>query len=266
MRRVLTAGALALAISSLGACAAIDSFFAAKEPETDDLPAPSLEKIADSVWVHKSYGKAEGFGVVLSQGLVIAADNGVLLVDTAWNNADTETLIADIERTTGRRPDLAIVTHAHGDKMGGMDALIAGKIAARAHPLTNADAPSRGMTPAPMHILADNNYDTVLGEYSDGRETSQAVEIFYPGPGHSRDNIVVYYAPAKVLFGGCLIRPGRSGNLGNISDADVANWAAVRAVAARFPDAEIVVPSHGPAGGRELLDHTIALAEAANER
>jgi len=36
-----------------------------------------------------------------------------------------------------------------------------------------------------------------------------------------------------------------------------------RLVAARYPDARVVIPSHGPAGGRELLDHTIALAEAA---
>lgn len=87
---------------------------------------------------------------------------------------------------------------------------------------------------------------------------------FYPGPGHTRDNIVIYYAPAKVLFGGCLIRPGGATDLGNTADGDVANWAdAAREVAAEFPDAEIVIPSHGPPGGRELLDHAIALAEAA---
>ena len=92
-------------------------------------------------------------------------------------------------------------------------------------------------------------------------------EVLYPGPGHTRDNIVVYYPDAKVLFGGCLIRPGGSDNLGNTADADVVHWAeAVRNVAAAFPDAEIVIPSHGPMGGRELLDHTIALAEAAADR
>lgn len=104
-------------------------------------------------------------------------------------------------------------------------------------------------------------------EYADGSELYlKNLEFFYPGPGHTRDNIVVYYAPAKVLFGGCLIRPGGSDNLGNTADGDVAGWAdAVRRVAAQFPEAEIVIPSHGPPGGRELLDHTIALAEAANE-
>ncbi|MHA7872001.1 MAG: MBL fold metallo-hydrolase, partial [Hyphococcus sp.] len=90
--------------------------------------------------------------------------------------------------------------------------------------------------------------------------------VFHPGPGHTRDNIVVYYEPAKVLFGGCLIRPDGSTNLGNTADGDVGNWAnAVRNVAKQFPDAEIVIPSHGPMGRRALLDHTIALAEAARD-
>lgn len=46
-------------------------------------------------------------------------------------------------------------------------------------------------------------------------------------------------------------------------DAHVSHWPqAVRAVAERFPDAEIIVPSHGPAGGRSLFDDTIALVNA----
>jgi hypothetical protein len=36
--------------------------------------------------------------------------------------------------------------------------------------------------------------------------------------------------------------------------------AAVAKVKARYPDARVVVPSHGVPGGAELLDHTIALA------
>lgn len=46
--------------------------------------------------------------------------------------------------------------------------------------------------------------------------------------------------------------------------AFVAHWPhAAEAVAARFPEAQIVVPSHGAPGGRALLTHTAALARAA---
>ncbi|MBL4618783.1 MAG: subclass B1 metallo-beta-lactamase [Marinicaulis sp.] len=221
------------------------------------LPEPTLEKVTEGVWIHKSYEVIKPWGPILSQGLVIKTDTGLILVDTAWGDDDTEILLEMISKETGELPATTVVTHAHQDKMGGMDALHEAGIETSAHAFTNEDAPKRGLTPAKTIVLENSTQSTV----TDG------VTLLYPGAGHTRDNIVVYYAPAKILFGGCLIRPGDSNNLGNTADGDVANWAgAVRKVAAQFPDAEIIIPSHGAAGGRELLDHTIALAEeAANE-
>lgn len=235
------------------------------EKDSAALPEPSLEKIAEGVWIHKTYDTIEPGGPpILSQGLVVDTGEGVALVDTAWNDEDTTKLIALVNQATGQAPDIAVITHAHNDKMGGVEALHEKGVGGRAHPLTNADAPARGLRPTQFAILDGVDYETLLGVSESGVESKGPIEVFYPGPGHTRDNIVVYYAPAKVLFGGCLIRPGGSTKLGNIADGDIANWAdAVRKVAARFPDAEIVIPSHGPPGGRELLDHTIALAEAA---
>lgn len=228
------------------------------------VPEPSLEKIAGGVWVHKSYKHIAPWGPVLSQGLLIDTGGGVALVDTAWTDEETETLLRLVEATLNQPPDMAIVTHAHDDKMGGMNALNKAGVGAHAHRLTNADAPARGLNPAQFVILDTADDVSFFGGSSGGDEREGPIKVYYPGPGHTRDNIVVYYEPAKVLFGGCLIRPGESNNLGNSADADIGHWAqAVRNVAERFPEAEIVVPSHGAAGGRKLLDHTIALAEAA---
>lgn len=235
----------------------------ASTPETQQaenrLPEPSLEQIADNVWIHKSYHVVEPWGPILSQGMVIETDKGVILVDTAWTDEETESLLDLIKAQTGRLPSIAIATHAHSDKMGGMKALQDNGIGGRAHPFTNEDAPARGLRKTMFSILEGKSREMLLGA-----EDEEGVTVFYPGPGHTRDNIVVYYAPAKVLFGGCLIRPGDSDNLGNTADGDVGHWAeAVRNVAEAFPDAQIVIPSHGPMGGRALLDHTIALAEKA---
>ncbi len=237
---------------------------------TEALPPPSLEKIAAGVWIHKSYENVGAWGAVLSQGLVIETDEGVALVDTAWNDEDTFRLLDDIEALTGELPDIAIITHAHRDKMGGLGALQQRRIGGRAHPLTNEDAPARGLKQTQFAILDGTDRQTLFGVTEGGVaggnvETDGPITVFYPGPGHTRDNIVVYYAPAKILFAGCLIRPGGSDSLGNTDDGDIAHWAeAVRNVAEAFPEAQTVIPSHGPPGGRELFDHTIALAGAAS--
>ncbi|MEO1135564.1 MAG: subclass B1 metallo-beta-lactamase, partial [Pseudomonadota bacterium] len=231
-------------------------------------PTVNLEKLADGLWLHKSYEVIEPWGPVLSQGLVLKTDLGVTLVDTAWNNADTENLLDIIATKTGSKPTRAIVTHAHRDKMGGMDALHDASIETYAFTLTNKDAPARGLTPAQnsLDLPPPSSPSRMLfGDPAPGNSPITLMfEFYYPGPGHTHDNIVVYYAPEKILFGGCLIRPDDARNLGNIADGDVEHWAqAVRNVAAAFPEAEIIVPSHGAPGGRELLDHTIALAQAA---
>lgn len=208
------------------------------------------QALAPHVWIHTSYRDIPPWGAIPTHGLVVEVDGQRVLVDTAW----TEDQTAEILRWSSPPISVAVVTHAHDDKMGGIPALHAAGIDTYAHPLSNADAPERGLTPA-RHALAFEEAATSLFE--------GALEIFYPGGGHTRDNIVVYLPVSRVLFGGCLIRPGDADGLGNTADADVAHWAeAVRSVQRRFPEAAIVVPSHGDPGGVELLEHTAALAEA----
>lgn len=211
---------------------------------------PTLEPVATNVWVHQSYAYVPPWGDVLSQGLVVKDGEHVYLVDSAWTDEDTALLLTQIEKVAGAPVSTAVVTHAHSDKMGGMSTLDARGVTTFALPETNEDAPARELLPAQRTVSEDER----LGP----------LEIFHPGPGHTRDNIVVYHSASKILFGGCLIRPAAATDLGNTADGDVRRWAdSVRAVAARFPEATVVIPSHGAAGGRELLDHTIALAEAA---
>ena len=213
---------------------------------------PSLEQISEKVWIHKSYENIKPWGLVLSQGLFIELDSDLIMVDTAWNDRDTETLFSLALQQFGRYPDRLIVTHAHADKMGGMKAAhrLSSHLISYAHPWTQADAPSRGLKTASTTIEA---FPKDLG-----------IEIYYPGPGHARDNVVVYHPQDKVLFGGCLVRPGSSKSLGNTGDAEVELWAeSITNLWNRFPEAKTVIPSHGPKAGIELLEHTIELANRA---
>lgn len=246
------------------------------DPRSDER-AVTLEKIAEDVWVHKSYKTIAPWGPVLSQGLVVDNGAGIYLVDTAWTNDQTTQLLSTVATTLGRPVGFAIVTHAHDDKMGGMAALHAAGVQTIALDKTNMDAPTRGL------IAANQTFSSAGGEIVmnalPGVPLSQQTPVdrgahavgmgrdliaYFPGAGHTRDNIVVYDPHTKILFGGCLIRPGASRSLGNTADADIHQWAAsVERVKQRFPEARIVVPSHGTAGGPDLLDHTIQLANEA---
>ena len=93
---------------------------------------------------------------------------------------------------------------------------------------------------------------------------NQHAEVFYPGPGHTEDNIVVHFPEGRILYGGCLIRPGESDNLGNTADANTSEWAvSVKRIEDKYREQlDVVIPTHGPPHGPELLNHTITLVDS----
>ena len=216
-----------------------------------------FSELADGVWLHTSYKSLPGIGPFPSTGLIVRADDGLLLVDTAWNEEQTEKIIEWAQNTLGAPIESLVVTHAHDDKMGGVGAVHERGIRTLALHLTNQAARARGLVPTRETLALQEGEATRVG----------GVEVFYPGGGHTEDNVVVYVEDARVLFGGCLIRPGASGSLGNTADASVEHWdVAVESLQRRYGEARHVVPSHGPPGGIELLAHTIALVRAHRAR
>jgi glyoxylase-like metal-dependent hydrolase (beta-lactamase superfamily II) len=219
-------------------------------------PANHVEitALADGVWLHRAMKDLPGIGPFPTHGLIARTGAGIILVDSAWDDEQTQQIATWVEDVLSATIAVSIHTHAHDDKMGGIGALHALNVSTYASAATNSAAPQHGLLPA--------KHDLSMGELAGG-----AIEVFYPGPAHSADNIVVYLKSASILFGGCLVRPAGSSSLGNTADANIEEWArAVERIKTRYPDAKIVVPSHGPPGGPELLDHTIALVQQHRAR
>jgi metallo-beta-lactamase class B len=223
------------------------------EPESVFGPV-EFTKLTDDVWLHTSYKSLPEIGPFPSNGLIVKTDAGPVLIDTAWNDAQTEQILEWSEETLGAPIEHLIVTHAHDDKMGGVAALHQRNIATHGLRLTNEAAKTRNLVPT------RESFDLVEGRSIE----IGGVEVFNPGAGHTEDNVVVFVESTHVLFGGCLVRPGASGSLGNVADADVEHWdVAVERLERRYGKrAKHVVPSHGPPGGPELLGHTITLVRA----
>ncbi len=84
-----------------------------------------------------------------------------------------------------------------------------------------------------------------------------SLEVFYPGAGHSRDNLVVWLPEKQILFGGCAIRSLSSKSAGNTVHGDINSWLKItKKLESKYKDATLVVPGHGDVGGIELFKHT----------
>ncbi|QJX46399.1 subclass B1 metallo-beta-lactamase [Hymenobacter taeanensis] len=216
-------------------------------------PQPELhirvKEIAPDVFVHTSYRYMPGVAAPIpANGLIVKTTKGAILLDTGWDSDQTLQLLRWVADSLHQRVRMVVITHAHEDRMGGMAVLRANNIKVVSSPMTTNRAialKQEAPTPAIKPFTVIESGKTRL-------------ELFYPGPGHTPDNLVAWLPKQRVLFGGCLVRDMAADTPGNIEDADLKKWpVAVKTVADRYPRARIVVPGHGNWGGPELLTHTL---------
>ncbi|WP_209347879.1 subclass B1 metallo-beta-lactamase [Pontixanthobacter sp. CEM42] len=218
----------------------------------------SFEQLAPNVWLHTSYIDLPGFGAVPSNGLIVVDGETSVLVDTAWTVSQTDVIIAWAASELNRPIRAAVVTHAHSDKMGGIDALHTAGVATYAHPMTNRIAPDKQLSPARNSLIFDEN--GWAANPADG--SLGPLRVYYPGPGHTTDNITVSVNGTSVAFGGCLIKGSDAKSLGNLMEADEDHYAkAVRNFDAAFPNATIIAMSHSAAEDRDAIKRTLKLAK-----
>jgi glyoxylase-like metal-dependent hydrolase (beta-lactamase superfamily II) len=217
-------------------------------------PDVTVTQLSDRVWMHTTRHVLENGQIIPSNGLIVAAGEDVVLVDTPWGIPQTRAVLDWTTRTIGRTVNRAVLTHGHEDRIAGLPVLRSEGIelfyAARA---TLGAAAREG--------------DVWLQDTGTRIPVADGVEVFYPGAAHTPDNLMVWISPEAVLFGGCAVRADAATGLGNTADADLQAWRrAIHYVLTRYPEPRLVVPGHGDPGPAELLVLTrghIARAEDA---
>ena len=213
-----------------------------------------ITKLADNVYQHISYKVVEPWGKVGASGLVVIDGNYAHIIDTPWDQEATEEL-NDWIKSKGLVIKSTVVTHFHEDASGGIPFLNKANIRTYATRKTNTLLNLKDKEQS-SHEIPDSTFELV----------KSTIEIFYPGNGHTEDNIVVWLPKNKILFGGCFVKSIHSKNLGNTADASIKKWpSSIQKVINKYPNIEIVVPGHGKVGDISLLKHTAKLALGAKD-
>lgn len=194
-----------------------------------------IVQLDEGVHVYRSHALYEG-NRVAANGMIVESSDEVILIDTPWDEQQTVQLLEWIGMELNKPVSYAIITHAHADRIGGIDVLKSRAIPAISSQLTAQEAARRNYSQPDITFESDTllSYGNV------------SLEIYYPGPGHTTDNSVVYLKNHHMLFGGCFIKSASSPTLGNIEDATLEDWPrSLRKVMERYPKREMVIPGHG---------------------
>lgn len=207
-------------------------------------------------------------------------DETVIIASSPIDTKKTKELLQWIKQNLNPKKIIAINTHFHFDGTGGNEAYVDAGVQVWSSHMTKKlyEKRASSMRSSLAKSLTDKNQQQNLLNtknksanhfFSENKGLKfnykdQEVIVFYPGPAHSPDNLVVYLPQQKILFGGCMVR-ALNYDLGNTKDADLKRYYESAKSLKNF-DAKVVIPGHGKIGSTDLVDHTIDLAKKAKEK
>ena len=213
-------------------------------------PKLKISHLTGDFYVYTTYNTYEG-SQIPANGMYIVTNTGVVLFDTPWDTTQFQPLIDSIKLRHNSSVTLCIATHWHSDRTEGLEYYKQQGIKTYTTFLTNELSKKNNKKRA--ELLMHNDTIFHLGQYS--------FEVYYPGEGHTIDNIVVWFSKEKILYGGCLIKGAEAENLGYLGDANVSEYeTTLKKVQKKCPDPKFIIVSHHDWNNKNSLRHSIKLA------
>lgn len=197
-----------------------------------------------------------GAYLVPANYLIIEGDSTTILLDSPWNDEQTEEIIAWSKRYLDVPISTAIITHSHEDRMGGIAALHKNGISTYIHEdAQSMNANDNQFEPA-QNVIQAYPFELDLGGI--------VINVVDPGTGHAPGNLIVAIG-RHGTYGGCFIKSYKARDIGNLSDADLPSWKrALEENRMYFESKAWVIPGHGEIGPGSY-ERTVELVDTALE-
>ncbi len=187
-----------------------------------------------------------------ANGMYLVTNNGVVLFDTPWDTTQFQPLLDSIKTKHNKNVVMCFATHWHSDRTEGLEYYMQKGIKTYTTALTDELSKKNNKKRAEFVLAKDTVFN--IGQYS--------FETYYPGEGHTADNIIIWFKNEKILYGGCLIKGADAKNLGYLGDANVTEYVnSLKNVQIKCNDPKFIIISHSDWTNINSLKNSIRLAK-----
>lgn len=216
--------------------------------------ALEITPVNEKLYVYTTYHTYNG-EKVSANAMYLLTSKGVVLFDTPWDQVQNQPLLDSIEKKHHLKVISVFATHSHEDRAGGFDFFNKKGIPTYASAQTN-------------EILKLEHKAIALNTFEKGAKFQVGAEKFqidYFGPGHTKDNLVIWFPKYKILDGGCLIKSAEAKTLGFVGEADLKAWPqTILAIKDKYKQINLVVAGHDDWKTPGALDRTLELLKNKN--
>ena len=174
----------------------------------------------------------------------ITTEEGVIVIDTRGNEKEAGQVLQAIREVTDKPVVYVVNSHFHQENISGNGVfksartIIAQK---RALAMTALEAQREKRKVTPANLAFDKKLELILGKYH--------LKLIHPGPAHTDGDLYIYIPKWRIIITGGMVFNGIIPFLG---DSAIESWLHAL-VEMEDLDAEVIVPGHGPVGGKPIV-------------
>jgi metallo-beta-lactamase class B len=214
-----------------------------------------ITPLTGDFYIYTTYNTYED-NRVPANGMYVVTQAGVVMFDTPWDTTQFQPLLDSIQRRHNKKVVMCFATHWHEDKTAGLEYYRQQGIKTYTTVLTDAFSRQNNKKRAEFLMSKDTTFQ--VGQYT--------FETYYPGEGHTADNIVIWFEKEKILYGGCLIKGASDKTLGYLGDANVQEYATtLENVQKKCTNPKFIIVAHSDWRNINSLKHSIELAKKLRE-
>lgn len=210
-----------------------------------------ISHLTGDFYIYTTYNTYEESRVP-ANGMYLVTGSGVVMFDTPWDTTQFQVLLDSIQLRHNKKVVLCLATHWHSDKTAGLEYYRQLGIKTYTTALTDEYSKKNNKKRAEFLMTKDTVF--TAGAYS--------FETYYPGEGHTADNIVIWFAKEKILYGGCLIKGVDDKTLGYLGDANVTAYAStLKNVQIKCRNPKFIIIAHSDWKNINSLKHSLMMAK-----